>query len=950
MYELKPEQKNLLAAVREDQSALNYLYREAKGMEWLKPFLENGLFKPETIPGPISTELEGHVRIPIWPPVFYLHNIRSHLLNHENHDYAALVWGIIKDCTQYARVRNLSNFQVWLQFAEIVPYIPSDLMQVDECGLIVDHWLIDPFGGDLILHSISQEWLPKLLESSTTRDHQLAERLLAAMTRISHTTSEDERSLHKAWFQSDKRGYWIGELFKKQAKKIGETIGEPAWMLMSERIREVMKCEGNDEWSFIWQPAIEDHPQNEHHDECRNILVYACREVLLAIIEKNSEMASRHIGACLNDELQIIRRIGIHALNTKFNLASNIVDSVLGRDLLNTTYRHEMWHLLRNRFHEFTQTQMEAVIRQIESLDDDKEDDEKRVRYLAYKKACWYAAIKDHPLIVDAYRKCLDIIEHDPDHPDFDFYSSGARFYEPMSPFTVPHLLSYDPEMLVKEVLSYKGPKSSIDEPDLEGLLRAFRDTFKAAPEKYINDLAVFATLPPYLIFEIFAAYATMWKENREDIRWEIAWEKILGFCTVVISNEAFWDYEESVDGGEWFERRNFVPGAIAELIEAGTRDDSNAFDPKHLPQALMIITTMLEHLDSRDFQETTMGALTAAINSQKGKCIESLINLSLRGCRVADKAGIGHGHTWTTHYEPVFARLVDSINAGGYEFAVLYARYLVNFLYMSKPWTICTMPIIFNLDHPLAWKCAMEGYAYINIIYPEIYNFLRDGGHFERALDDQVIGDVVKKSIIANALVSYFAGDEILGNESAMIERLFVRQKPGELRDLAWQVWPRRSDKEKEDCDILPKVKDLWRRMPFKLMSSTKEWQEVASTLCTWCVFVDKPEEWEDLLLPIVSYADVSHNSYTLIEEMAKWVDAYPLTVHRLYMQLLDGHVPAYPKEAVRKIVEGIYRCPGGARLAHEIATKCMTSGYYTPGEIIAELEKANSVHKTVE
>jgi len=136
-------------------------------------------------------------------------------------------------------------------------------------------------------------------------------------------------------------------------------------------------------------------------------------------------------------------------------------------------------------------------------------------------------------------------------------------------------------------------------------------------------------------------------------------------------------------------------------------------------------------------------------MNSPRGHCIRSLINLTLRSCRISDKYNDNnHSSVWTQfqryydkYLDPSYSELSE------YEFVTLVTMHLPNFLYMSKEWVLENISKMFDQNNYLKWLCAMQGYAYVGTLYQGIYNYLKKHGNLLKSLDDKNIAGEVEKA-----------------------------------------------------------------------------------------------------------------------------------------------------------------------------------------------------------
>jgi len=66
--------------------------------------------------------------------------------------------------------------------------------------------------------------------------------------------------------------YHLGEALKGSALKLGERCGMAAIGMLSRRYAECVGAPGDDQHSYIWRSAIEDHEQDAHKDSFRTVL------------------------------------------------------------------------------------------------------------------------------------------------------------------------------------------------------------------------------------------------------------------------------------------------------------------------------------------------------------------------------------------------------------------------------------------------------------------------------------------------------------------------------------------------------------------------------------------------------------------------------------------------------------------------------------------------------
>lgn len=89
-----------------------------------------------------------------------------------------------------------------------------------------------------------------------------------------------------------------------------------------------------------------------------------------------------------------------------------------------------------------------------------------------------------------------------------------------------------------------------------------------------------------------------------------------------------------------------------------------------------------------------------------------------------------------------------------------------------------------------------MQGYTYVDNVYPEVYKFLITNGHVHDALYSEEIEYRSKEKIIQIIGVAYLWGIEPQGNQAETISWLINWWRIDEIRHLIWFFWSLRDSK----------------------------------------------------------------------------------------------------------------------------------------------------------
>ena len=801
--ELSAKELDLLQRIDEKEELRPLFFRKVKGLKWFDHLEKRGYFSPERTPKPVPANEEGYIKVPLWTAIEYLVKSAPELSDEGNIKYADKFLQILVEVTNYAKKNQFGNYRTWLQFANIIIQIPYKIISVDKLN-IVDYWLDDKYERGIIARVIGEQYVPMLLEENDNYAAQLATRLIEILYKITFIPTEyDDSNKEEALLRFD--SYHAKKITEKIAKLAGEKIDINAIQVFDNYLKNILDRLNNDSWSYVWQPAIENHNQNKYRENAENILILAYREALEGYIRIKPDTASEYVKSMLLSDYQTIQRIAIYVISNNYKLFKEVSNSILDIKYLTNNFRHEMWHFFNKNYNNLTSQQQNKILEIISFIYKYDDEGEYHSAASAYHKAIWLSAIryfgsKEEQL----YSRSIKTAKTEPDHPDFPFYMS-VGWGGQKSPKTIEELQAMSIDDLVIELANYED-QGSFDEPGLEGLSKVFKQLVKANPINFYLKLNKFKNLDFAYLNEIIEAYSDLWAEESR-LPWDDVWEKLLEFCSGIIVQDRFWDPKNAKERESFVANRYWIVSSIGRLIEAGTKSDDYAFNDRLIPKAEKIIAYLLNRETGSSYKIES-DAVFVSINSPRGHCLEALINLSLRSCRIADQNNEDHSDIWL-HFQHYYDSELDRGEANNpeYEFATLVTNYLPNFLYMSKQWVLENLHRIFNKTCYLKWLCAMQGYSYVNTVYQEIYEYLKYHGDFLKVLNDHNIRDRTQERMIQNIVIAYINNYESINDEQSLIGELIRRKNHVEIGHLIWFIWTQRS---KKNFNILNKIFEI--------------------------------------------------------------------------------------------------------------------------------------------
>lgn len=929
---LSPKQRSALNRALKHEELLPLLFSKVKELYWFDAFYDAELLAAENNPAPKAAKEENFFQIPTWPITEYLVASSNSLKEPKNKPFAVKYLDLIRNVTLYTIEHGYGNYRTWWQFSKVIQNIPTDLIEPKDMAL-VKHWVSDKFERGIIGNELGK-WLSALLETGDDHNNDLAFGLLETFYQVDFQDKKNVSSERKEAFLSFDSHY-SDKIAKKVARQAGSFLKERVIELFKVQLELILAEQKNDSWSAVWRPAIEDNDQNLSRENADDILLKSLRDALLGYFESSSAEAEVYICDLLGNQYVTIRRVAIYSSDINFNkLTEKTVNLLLVEDFFSDNYRHEMWKLLQNNFNSFNQEQKNSVYEIINKqiiLDDDNNKEDGAT---AYRQSIWLSAIRQYDKkATHLYDECIKIIKVEPDHPDFASYST-VGWTDHKSPIELSVLRSLDARQLVKTLNTYEDPRR-FKEPGIEGLVKCFSELVKLDACSLYEELFVFLDLDIPFIYELIEVFNRHWSEKKP-LPWEKVWPKLLDFLEQLVSKSRFWTYPDEARGGAFVANKDWIVGSIGRLIESGCKSDEHAFNIENIARAKNILNILLDRQTGEKFNNDS-DAVSIAINSPRGRCLEGLINLVLFSCRNANREINDHSHVWND-FEPIFDIELLKADHGEYEFATLVTNYLHNFFYLSPEWVERNLTVIFDQNNYQRWICAMQGYSYVTTLHPGVYRYLRDNGDFIKALDDDNLKDRVDERYIQFITLAYLNGDEDLENTDSLIRLMIARNKPHELHQIIWFLWTFR---DAIDAVLRSRVFALWSRFMALIDFDTKQGKKLASQLCHWAVFVDKMDDVrKKWLLAISPYAEEDHNAHDLLESLAKISSTQPYDAHDIWLAMLKEYSYDYPDDAIKEFFRNlVITGTEGERRAKVIAGIYLKHGLKRPMEWLKEI-----------
>ncbi|MCC3305536.1 hypothetical protein [Sneathiella sp. HT1-7] len=930
MNNLNFKEVDLIKRIEENQELQDAFFSKISNLKWFIPLKEKGYFDADKIPAPIPANKEGYVTIPSWKAMIYLGKLTPNIPKEEKSKYIPQIIEIIQNSTRYAQKHGFSNYRVWWQFSEILLSIPTEFVKPGFLKAI-QFWLSDRAEAGLVTKTIGERWLLQLVQEKTEKSLNLATRLLEILFNVEFTEKKFANdTIKESIFLADE--HRMGEIQNKLSGLAGNTIGLKAVKVFQSNLEKALTELGNDRWSSIWHPAIEDHEQNKYKDSPENILLFGLRDCLKGYLDQNSDHSKKMITKLLDSPFETIKRAAIYFAGTSQNLQKTLSDRIIDSQYFSSNYRHEMWWFLKNRYPGLDDKQQEKVLRIIDEIEI-RDDGVIQEGATAYHKAIWLSAIREFGDREESiYQQAISIAKTEPDHPDFSSYmTSGWRVHN--SPFSVEELKSLDLDDLVLKLNNFKGTEEW-ESPDVEGLSKAFEELIKTEPSRYYSQLRAFYGLKLPYVYSIIKAYDELWGE-KASLPWDEVWKNLVNFIESLVKSDEFWSGEHSVSEEKFVANKNWIVSAIGRLFEAGAKSDAHAFPESIHSSVENILAIIFEKQAGENFKQES-DAVSIAINSPLGQCVEALINLSLRSCRLENKQNNGdHTAAWA-HFRSYYDSGLKSRNC---EFATLIAMYYPNFRYMSREWLIENLSTLFNQKDELKWHCAIDGLFHSNSVYEEAYKYLRDTGVLKRIIENSKFRHELKKTAVEYVAYAFINDFEKLESDDSLISILVSGKFSPLTKHLIWFLWILRKE---DSAKIHEKVHQLWPLIYEKIDFKSKDGKSLASSLSQWTVFIKNIDDNSyRFLLTLARYAEYDFNSHEFLKSLSRLSNDQPIKSGEIWLEFSRNSAACYPIEPIEALLKNLVKSgKEGDRIARDVVSEYAKRGEERPRHILNSFE----------
>jgi len=438
----------------------------------------------------------------------------------------------------------------------------------------------------------------------------------------------------------------------------------------------------------------------------------------------------------------------------------------------------------------------------------EKEQVEKIIAY--EKKELLSALLPSEKDIVKERYEQYDSVNSEPlCHPGVYISVESFEGYE--SPVSEETMAMMSSEEILTLLQQFK-EKGSFGVPSELGLANTLEACIAKNPQKFVSHLYVYESVDPLYVYSILKGLSDAFEKG------------------VIFDLEPVFDYIDKIlprilhVKGDKEHHMNWLIGQIATFIQKGTTKDENSFEIDLMHRSKEILISLNDRVIAKN--ESHENAVSYTINTEKGKILSAMLCLSL----------------WYARNKPTEKRWVQDIkdifdyelhNEKTIELITTISSHIRHFMYLDKEWVLDNIDEIFFISDETLWKSAMQGYLQFPHPTNKMFMLLKEGGHYEKALDPHHWDIQEQRNLVFIILHSFFKGWESLKDEKSLIWMLLHKEE----YSLTIIGVVHSFDKDVVDNALIRKI---WNCLYFLYKDNT----EILTNLLLWLKFIDYIDE----------------------------------------------------------------------------------------------------------
>jgi hypothetical protein len=901
-YVIDPNVVDRAVALIKNAAEYEYFFNNLTSPDWIQPLKERGFFKNP----PEPQEENGYIWFPPWPESRYLARMAG--------SAPKVVINIILE------VPENQNVRVQEDFIDAALQMPASF--ATKIGSLVSKWLQTPY---LLLPSKASELVSYLSkEDEVEVALTITEELLKVLPGQYPFDNKDQ-SVEIPWKLEPKPriNIWEYEQFLiSNLKDLRKAIPYETLTLLSDVLEEALIIQKQDDitdlldYSEIWLPAIEPHPQNTGYGGVLDLLTTAVRDTAIYVVEDAHYQIETVIKDLETREWTVFRRIALYLVCVFGELNIKLADLTVGNKEYfdDHRFRHEYSLVCRKYFKEIKERTRNRFLRWIQVGPDTRwyiertlkehgrrPTNEELQRIIEVWQLRWLSII-DQGLPSNWKIKYEELVEKYgvQEHPDLLSWSSGVKV-GPSSPISPDNILEKSVEDLINFLKEWISPSGFMVESP-EGLSRALTAAVSKNPSKYGGFANDFIGLEPTYIRGIIAGFREALEGSNP-----IDWNPVLRLCRWVVlqPRDAKDEYPPEREGRDphW----GWTRKEVARFIEVGLKPGDHGI-PFDLNQDVWDVINPITDdpdpslEDAINEEESSFDPATLSINSARGSAMHCTIRFALwyqRNLLQLDSEQWDEkGLDWIPEVRKILEKHLDISEDASLAIRSVYGWWYGSLLFLDHVWALKHKLSIFPTDeHTRAyWNASWNAFLRFNRPHANLYKkLIPEYRHAVMLLGEEVVSDAWSgnpaERLAEHLMVYYWLG---LVKEDSDLFTQFWTIASADIRGHAIEFIGRSLSSVYKDIEseIKERLSRLW-EIRWGVVSSSSTYEEYLKELATfgwWFSSGRMDPIWAlthlQNVLSLGVQVDATHQ---VVEELGNLADRYPLETATALSKIID-------------------------------------------------------------
>lgn len=902
-----PDQVDRAVALLGHTGHYRYFFDRLKNPEWIKPLQAKGFFCHP--PPPDRDEEKETIGFPPWPESLYLARIA--------HVKPELVLDVI------LTIPETENVRVYEDLADAALAMPPNLTA--KLSEKAKQWAQSRYYqfvlpkklGNLVAHLARGGEVDDALD--------LARILLEVLPdpKSDEKAKEDTYSLPPS--PAVRFDQWhYEEILKKNIPELVKAGGAKAFDLLCDLLQTAVHYSqrnaekgATEDYSWIWRPAIEDHPQNHHG--LKDSLVTAVRDAGESLIRTERADVGHLVERLESRPWLAFHRIALHLLRCFSETSPDLIAQYLtDRALFDAPHsRHEYSLLLRGSFSLLSDPQQQVILGWIAEGPDlerfkqrqqkfagKRPTDEDAERYRKYWQRDRLAWFKNS--LPEVWRQLYEELVAEfgqPEHPEFASYSTGG-WVGPTSPKSADELQA----MTVSEICGFLKtwqPSGEPMTPSPEGLGRVLSTVVGERPNSFSEEAHEFQGLSPTYVCALLSGFRDALGKGQT-----FDWKPVLDLCGWVLGQplEIEGEGHEEIDEDPHWE---WTRKTVAELLSAGFKEGTGSIHFKYRETVWRILQPLTEDPDptpeyEAEYGGSNMDPTTISINTTRGEAMHAVIRYALWVRRHLEKEPDGkerldRGFDEMMEVREVLKARLDPLVEPSLAIRAVYGQWFPWLVLLDPTWAKQNANQIFPAegDKRSFWEAAWNAYVTHCQAYDNVFEALED--QYALAIDRlSESGDEVDSyrdpqvRFGEHLMVFYWRGKLDLDEPEGLLGRFWKKASPA-VRGRALEFVGRSLKDTKGDVPpgILKRLRLLWekRRSEAGIAQDVELFLSEMKAFGWWFASAKFDDEWAiKQMLEALKLAQKTDPHHLVVERLAGVAEKMPLEAVQCLERLAKG------------------------------------------------------------